>query len=104
MFMKSLLLLAAAGALFVAADAANAAVLTYTTQSTFVAAFGAMGHHLPGMIRAYGDGALFQRFKWLFVFAPVFLVAVCVMFFVWDLRVISLVVFFWCVWHGLRQA
>ncbi|PYL78867.1 MAG: hypothetical protein DMF27_02665, partial [Verrucomicrobia bacterium] len=25
----------------------------------FVAAFGAMGHHLPGMIRAYGDRALF---------------------------------------------
>ena len=28
----------------------------------FVAAFGAMGHHLPGMIRAYGDRALFERF------------------------------------------
>ena len=26
----------------------------------FVAAFGAMGHHLPGMIRAYGDRALFD--------------------------------------------
>src|SRR3989454_9344341 len=24
----------------------------------FVAAFGAMGHHLPGMIRAYGDRAI----------------------------------------------
>src|SRR5215475_15276077 len=33
----------------------------------FVAAFGAMGHHLPGMIRAYGDRALFQRFKWRFI-------------------------------------
>src|SRR5204863_13580 len=40
----------------------------------FVAAFGAMGHHLPGMIRAYGDRALFQRFKWRFIFAPIFLV------------------------------
>jgi hypothetical protein len=29
----------------------------------FVAAFGAMGHHLPGMIRAYGDRALFERFN-----------------------------------------
>src|ERR1043166_1785603 len=47
----------------------------------FVAAFGAMGHHLPGMIRAYGDRALFQRFKWRFIFAPVFLVAVCATFF-----------------------
>ena len=34
----------------------------------FVAAFGAMGHHLPGMIRAYGDRALFQRFRWRFHF------------------------------------
>src|SRR6202022_430979 len=40
----------------------------------FVAAFGAMGHHLPGMIRAYGDRALFERFKWRFTFAPIFLV------------------------------
>src|SRR5207237_291020 len=43
----------------------------------FVAAFGAMGHHLPGMIRAYGDRALFERFKWRFIFAPLFLLAVC---------------------------
>jgi len=27
----------------------------------FVGAFGAMGHHLPGMIRAYGDRALYRR-------------------------------------------
>ncbi len=33
----------------------------------FVAAFGAMGHHLPGMIRAYGDRSLFERFKWRFI-------------------------------------
>jgi hypothetical protein len=38
----------------------------------FVAAFGAMGHHLPGMIRAYGDRALFQRFRWRFIFASLF--------------------------------
>ena len=48
----------------------------------FVAAFGAMGHHLPGMIRAYGDRALFERFKWRFYFsAPLFFIlAVCVAF------------------------
>src|SRR5438445_1829081 len=46
----------------------------------FVAAFGAMGHHLPGMIRAYGDPALFERFRWRFIFAPVFLVAFCTAF------------------------
>jgi len=69
----------------------------------FVAAFGAMGHHLPGMIRAYGDRALFNRFKWRFILAPVFLLAVCTAFFWWDLKGIMLVVFFWGVWHGLMQ-
>jgi Flp pilus assembly protein TadD len=69
----------------------------------FVAAFGAMGHHLPGMIRAYGDRALFQRFRWRFILAPLFLLAVCVAFFWWDLKGILLVVFFWGVWHGLMQ-
>jgi tetratricopeptide (TPR) repeat protein len=69
----------------------------------FVAAFGAMGHHLPGMIRAYGDHALFERFKWRFIFAPLFLLAVCTAFFWWDLKGILLIVFFWGVWHGLMQ-
>src|SRR5437660_8957955 len=50
----------------------------------FVAAFGAMGHHLPGMIRAYGDRALFQRFKWRFIFAPIFLIVICAVFFLLD--------------------
>src|SRR5262245_42438865 len=40
----------------------------------FVATFGAMEHHLPGMIRAYGDRALFQRFRWRFICAPIFLI------------------------------
>jgi len=69
----------------------------------FVAAFGAMGHHLPGMIRAYGDRALFQRFKWRFIFAPIFLVVVCAIFFLWDLKGIVLIAFIWGVWHGLMQ-
>src|SRR2546422_9295941 len=29
----------------------------------FVAAFVSMGHHLPGMIRSYGDRSLIERFK-----------------------------------------
>src|SRR5881409_4429135 len=69
----------------------------------FVAAFGAMGHHLPGMIRAYGDRALFRRFRWRFIFAPIFLLSVCVAFYWWDLKGILLIVFFWGVWHGLMQ-
>jgi Flp pilus assembly protein TadD len=69
----------------------------------FVAAFGATGHHLPGMIRAYGDRALFERFRWRFIFAPIFLLAVCLAFTWWDLKGIILVVFFWGVWHGMMQ-
>ncbi len=69
----------------------------------FVAAFGAMGHHLPGMIRAYGDRALFRRFRWRFIFAPIFLVSVCVAFYWWDLKGIIVIVFFWGVWHGMMQ-
>src|SRR4051812_5369429 len=69
----------------------------------FVAAFGAMGHHLPGMIRAYGDRVLFDRFKWRFIFAPLFLLVTFVAFFLWDLKGIFLVVFFWGVWHGVMQ-
>src|SRR5262249_9088333 len=68
-----------------------------------VAACGAMGHHLPGMIRAYGDRALFDRFRYRFIFAPIFLLAVCVAFTWWDLKGIVLIVFFWGVWHGMMQ-
>ncbi|MEY2538186.1 MAG: hypothetical protein QOG67_1926 [Verrucomicrobiota bacterium] len=69
----------------------------------FVAAFGATGHHLPGMIRAYGDRALFERFRWRFILAPIFLAGVCIAFTWWDLKGIVLVVFFWGVWHGMMQ-
>src|SRR5207248_4584854 len=69
----------------------------------FVAAFGATGHHLPGMIRAYGDRALFERFRWRFILAPIFLLSVCVAFTWWDLKAIVFVVFFWGVWHGMMQ-
>ena len=69
----------------------------------FVAAFGAMGHHLPGMIRAYGDRALFQRFRYRFICAPIFLVVVCAAFSLWDLKGIVLVAFVWGVWHGMMQ-
>src|SRR5436853_4642286 len=71
----------------------------------FVAAFGAMGHHLPGMIRAYGDRALFDRFRGRFILAPVFLLAVCVGFYFWDIKTnpVVMIVFLWGVWHGMMQ-
>src|SRR5438105_14758458 len=69
----------------------------------FVGAFGAVGHHLPGMIRAYGDRALFRRFRWRFIFAPISLLSVFVVFYWLDLKGIVLIVFFWGVWHGMMQ-
>jgi cytochrome c-type biogenesis protein CcmH/NrfG len=69
----------------------------------FVGAFGAMGHHLPGMIRAYGDRALFDRFKVRFVVAPVALLAVCVWSSVYNIQAIQLVALAWGIWHGMMQ-
>jgi Flp pilus assembly protein TadD len=85
--------------IFVAAQGIWAAEDIYL----FVAAFGAMGHHLPGMIRAYGDRALFERFRWRFICAPIFLVMVCAAFSLRDLKGIVLVAFVWGVWHGMMQ-
>ncbi len=87
--------------LFMAAQARWSAQEIYL----FVAAFGAMGHHLPGMIRAYGDRALFERFKWRFIIAPVFLLAVCIGFYFWDIKTnpVVMIVFLWGIWHGMMQ-
>jgi Flp pilus assembly protein TadD len=68
-----------------------------------VASFGAIGHHLPGMLRAYGDRALFKRFRWRFSIAPLFLASTCLVFALRDLNGIVLVVYLWGVWHGLMQ-
>ena len=40
------------------------------TISLIVTAFFAPGHHLPGLIRAYGDRDLFERFRWRFILVP----------------------------------
>ena len=87
--------------LFMAAQARWSAQDIYL----FVAAFGAMGHHLPGMIRAYGDRALYERFRWRFILAPIFLLSVCVGFYFWDIKAnpVVLIVFAWGVWHGMMQ-
>ena len=69
----------------------------------FVGAFGAMGHHLPGMIRAYGDRALFDRFKIRFVVAPLAILAVCVWSSIYDIQAVQLVAMAWGIWHGMMQ-
>ena len=69
----------------------------------FVGAFGAMGHHLPGMIRAYGDPALFSRFRTRFVVAPLVLLAVCIWSSLYNIQAVQLVALTWGIWHGLMQ-
>ncbi len=69
----------------------------------FVGAFGAMGHHLPGMIRAYGDRALFARFKTRFIVAPIALVVVCIWSSVYNIQAVQLVAMAWGIWHGMMQ-
>ena len=69
----------------------------------FVGAFGAMGHHLPGMIRAYGDKALFQRFRIRFIVAPIALLAVCIWSSFYNVQAVQLVALAWGIWHGLMQ-
>jgi Tfp pilus assembly protein PilF len=69
----------------------------------FVGAFGAMGHHLPGMIRAYGDRALFDRFKVRFVVAPLAILAVCVWSSIYNIQAVQLVAMAWGIWHGMMQ-
>jgi len=46
---------------------------------------------------------LFERFKWRFIFAPLFLLVTCIAFFWWDLNGIVLATFIWGVWHGMMQ-
>ena len=69
----------------------------------FVASFGAVGHHLPGMMRAYGDRFLFARFKYRFVLTPLLLGGTCLIFAVRQLNAMVLVAYLWGVWHGLMQ-
>ena len=69
----------------------------------FVGAFGAMGHHLPGMIRAYGDPMLFRRFKTRFLVAPILLLGVCVWSSFYNVQAIQLVALAWGIWHGMMQ-
>ena len=71
--------------------------------SLYVAAFGATGHHLPGLLRAYGDRELFARFRLRFLIAPVLLTVCCVGLANTDLRALSVIVLVWGTWHGLAQ-
>ncbi len=73
------------------------------TIGLIVVAFGALGHHLPGMIRAYGDRDLFQRFRLRFILAPAILFAVFFPLYHNHFGVMKLILTVWACWHGFMQ-
>ena len=76
-----------------------------------VFAFATLGHHLPGYMRAYGDRALFRRFRLRFVVVPpvlfvgvLFLVDPSLFGFAFAApSSLQLLLVVWGAWHGLMQ-
>jgi tetratricopeptide (TPR) repeat protein len=80
-----------------------------------VIAFASLGHHLPGFMRAYGDRALFRRFRLRFILAPPLVFAAALVFtpppsvaaalkLPWThLHGLELILLLWGTWHGLMQ-
>src|SRR5215510_7125819 len=58
----------------------------------------AMGHYLPGMLRAYGDPALFRRFRTRLIVVPLFLLATTAWFAYLNLHIIVLIETLWAAW------
>ncbi len=63
----------------------------------------AMGHYLPGLMRAYGDPSLFRRFPWRFTLAPLVLISTALVMASRDSQAFLLVVVVWGAWHWLMQ-
>ncbi len=73
------------------------------TISLIVAAFFATGHHLPGLLRAYGDRELFQRFRWRFLLAPPVVFLAYFPLYTYHFSLYRLIILVWATWHGLMQ-
>ncbi len=73
------------------------------TISLIVTAFFATGHHLPGMIRAYGDRDLFQRFKLRFILAPPLVFLGYFPLYTYHFGLYRLIILVWATWHGFMQ-
>lgn len=98
-----LLLLVATPVLILPAGLLASGRETAYTVGLLVAGFGALGHHLPGMLRAYGDRALFRRYRSRFLFGPAVFLAAALGFGLGGLNGVSLVVLVWGIWHGALQ-
>ncbi len=73
------------------------------TISLIVAAFFATGHHLPGLLRAYGDRELFERFRWRFLLAPPIVFLAYFPLYTYHFSLYRLIILTWATWHGLMQ-
>ncbi len=80
----------------------NAGVRSETI-SLVVTAFFATGHHLPGLIRAYGDTELFRRFRWRFLLAPPLVFLAYFPLYQYHFSLYRLMILSWATWHGLMQ-
>ncbi|MFT5088288.1 MAG: tetratricopeptide (TPR) repeat protein [Candidatus Latescibacterota bacterium] len=69
----------------------------------FIMSFFAMGHHLPGFMRAYGDPELFQTFKEKFLVAPIVVLFVVALAQFNTLHGLFLMVLVWEIWHLFMQ-
>ncbi len=69
----------------------------------FVLAFFAVGHHLPGFMRAYGEKELFDRHKATFVISPL-IVTACVAWSVFNGHLgFFIFLALWDMWHFFMQ-
>jgi Tfp pilus assembly protein PilF len=63
----------------------------------------ATAHYLPGILRAYGDRALFRRFRLRLILAPIVLIATTASFAYLNLHVVLLLALLWGQWHWMMQ-
>lgn len=69
----------------------------------FVLAFFAVGHHLPGLMRAYGEKELFDRYKARFIISPIVIIA-CVGWSVFNGHLgFFILLALWDMWHFFMQ-
>ena len=78
-------------------------VLDAQTILFFIMSFFAMGHHLPGFMRAYGDPDLFGTFKEKFLAAPLIVIGVVAISQFYTLHGLFLMVLLWEIWHLFMQ-
>jgi Tfp pilus assembly protein PilF len=63
----------------------------------------AMAHYFPGILRAYGDRALFRRFRVRLIIAPLFLILTTGWFAYMNLNFVFLLAGLWGAWHWMMQ-